>query len=302
MRLPATGSEHRRAGPLRVSGTDQRHIVACMRVLISADMEGVTGVTCPDDVRPGSPRWEYFRVLLTGDVNAAVAGFFDAGATEVIVSEAHCSKRNLLIADLDPRSVAIVGTHKPFGMMEGIDGGVDAVAFVGYHAGAGQQGVLSHTYLGTTVLDVRINGEQASEGRMNALLAAEFGVPVVLVTGDDLTCADASRWAPDAKRVAVKQCVERYTAACLPPVRTAELIRQASATALGSLTGPDDWPGGPFTYEVVFDAEQAVGACTAIPGVERAAPRTVAFTLPTMAQAIRCFRAVTVLASASAEP
>ncbi|HUC58080.1 MAG TPA: M55 family metallopeptidase [Streptosporangiaceae bacterium] len=272
-----------------------------MRVLISADMEGVTGVTCPDDVRPGSPRWEYFRAFLTGDVNAAAAGFFESGATEVIVNEAHANKRNLLIDRLDPRCVAIVGTHKAFGMMEGIDGGVGAVAFVGYHAGAGQQGVLSHTYLGTTILDVRINGEQASEGRMNALLAAEFGVPVVLVTGDDLTCADAARWAPGAKRVAVKQCVDRYTAACLPPARTAGLIQQAAAAGLRSLAAPDDWPGGPFTYEVVFDAEQAVAACTAIPGVERTAPRSVGFTLPTMAQAIRCFRAVTVLASASVE-
>jgi D-amino peptidase len=271
-----------------------------MRVLISADMEGVTGVTCPDDVRPGSPRWEYFRVLLTADVNAAVAGFLEAGATEIIVNEAHASKRNLLLDRLDQRSVAIIGTHKPFGMMEGIDSGMDAVAFVGYHAGAGQQGVLSHTYLGTTVLDVRVNGEHASEGRMNALLAAEFGVPVVLVTGDDLTCADAAKWAPAAKRVAVKQCVDRYTAVCLPPARTAELIRQAAAACLGSLA-TDDWPGGPFTYEVVFDAEQAVGAATAIPCVERTEARTVSFTLPTMAQAIRCFRAVTVLAAASVE-
>jgi len=112
-------------------------------------------------------------------------------------------------------------------MMEGIDAGVDAVAFVGYHAGAGEQGVLSHTYLGQTVLGVRINGSPASEGRMNAMLAAEFGVPVVLVTGDDLTCVDAAGWAPGARRVAVKRCVDRYTAICLPPVLTTEQIRQA---------------------------------------------------------------------------
>ena len=83
-----------------------------MRVLISADMEGVTGVTCPDDVKPGSARWEYFRAFLTGDVNAAVDGFCAAGADEVIVNEAHANKRNLLIGDLDPRAVAIIGTHK----------------------------------------------------------------------------------------------------------------------------------------------------------------------------------------------
>ena len=276
-----------------------------MRVLISADMEGVTGVTCPDDVKPGSARWEYFRAFLTADVNAAVDGFCVAGADEVIVNEAHANKRNLLIGDLDPRAVAIIGTHKVFGMMEGIDAGVDAVAFIGYHAGAGEQGVLSHTYLGQTVLGVRINGSPASEGRMNAMLAAEFGVPVVLVTGDDLTCVDAAGWAPGARRVAVKRCVDRYTAICLPPAVTTAEIRQAAAESLGPAASPaarPERPAGPFTYEVDFDATQAVGASTAIPGVHVAGPRTVAFTLPTMAEAIRCFRAVTVLAAASAEP
>jgi D-amino peptidase len=272
-----------------------------MRVLISADMEGITGVTCPDDVTPGTARWEYFRGLLTGDVNAAVDGFFAAGADQVIVNEAHADKRNLLITDLDPRSAAIIGTHKPFGMMEGIDSGVDAVAFVGYHAGAGQQGVLAHTYLAATVLDVRVNGEPASEGRMNALLAAEFGVPVVLVTGDDLTCADAGKYAPAAQLVAVKQCVDRYTALCLPPSRTAAMIRQAATTGVRERQPPRP-EQGPFSYEVTFDAAQAAGACTGIPGLTQRDERTVTFTLPTMAQAIRCFRAVTVLAAASTEP
>jgi len=272
-----------------------------MRVLISADMEGVTGVTCPEDVQPGSARWQYFRTLLTGDVNAAADGFFAGGADSVVVNEAHASKRNLLIDQLDQRCSAVIGTHKFFGMMEGIDSGVDAVAFVGYHAGAGQQGVLSHTFLGTTVLGVRINGEPASEGRMNALLAAEFGVPVVLVTGDDLTCADAASWAPGAELVAVKQCVDRYTAECLPPARTAELIRRAAATGLSRLAGVQQ-VAGPFRYEVAFDSTQPVNACTGVPGVRAAGPRCVEFTLPTMAEAIRCFRVLTVLAGASVEP
>lgn len=284
-----------------------------MHVLISADMEGVTGVTCPEDVTPGTARWEYFRTMLTGDVNAAVAGFFAAGADEVTVTEAHSTMRNLLLGALDERAVAVVGRHKPLGMMERIDAGVDAVAFVGYHAGAGRQGVLSHTYLGTTIVEVLINGAPASEGRMNALLAAEFGVPVVLVTGDDLTCQDAAEWAPGAERVAVKRCVDRYTAACLSPARTAGLITEAASASLAALVSsarpahPDrpthpDQPGGPFCYEVEFDGTNPVIACTAIPGVQQTGTRRVSFTLPTMVAAIRCFRAVTVLAAASVEP
>jgi D-amino peptidase len=269
-------------------------------------MEGVTGVTCPADVEPGSARWEYFRNMLTGDVNAAVEGFFAAGAEAVFVNEAHADKRNLLIGDIDERAVAIIGTHKSFGMMEGIDSEPDAVAFLGYHAGAGGTGVLSHTYLGTTVLAVSINGAPASEGRMNAMLAAEFGVPVVLVTGDDVTCEDAAQWAPQAERVTVKWCVDRYTAACLPPAKTAELIRDGAAAGLAAALGGDarrpDKPKGPFRYEVEFDATSPVLACTAIPGVEQSGARAVTFSLPTMARAIRCFRAVMVLAAASVEP
>lgn len=270
-----------------------------MRVLISADMEGITGVTCPADVEPGHPRWERSRRFMMRDVNAAIAGFADAGATEIVVNEAHADKRNLLLDDLDTRAEAIVGTHKRLGMMQGVEQ-ADAAAFVGYHAGAGRQGVLAHTYLASTLLEAQVNGEPASEGRMNAMLAAELGVPVVLVTGDDLTCADAEGWAANAERVAVKECVDRYTAKCLPPARTAQLISEAAAKGLARLTAVPK-PVGPFRYEVFFDAAQPVAACSAIPGVEETGERSVAFTLPTMLAAIRCFKAVTVLAKASVE-
>lgn len=270
------------------------------RVLISADMEGITGVTCPDDVEPGSAGWQRFRQLMALDVNAAVEGFLAAGAEAVTVNDAHASKRNVPIELLHDDATLVTGTHKRFGMMEGIDE-AEAVAFVGYHTPAGTQGVLSHTYIGTTILDVLINGERSGEGRMNALLAAELGVPVVLVTGDDLTCADAAAWAPRAERVAVKTCIDRYTARCLPPARTRVLIRAAAERALERLEQPAK-PQGPFTYEVVFDSAQAVVATTGIPGVEATGERSVKFTLPTMQEAIRCFRVVSVLAIDSTEP
>jgi D-amino peptidase len=271
-----------------------------MRVLISADMEGITGVTCPADVTAGDPRWEVARHHLMRDVNAATEGFFLAGATEVTVNDAHSTKRNLILDELDERSSAIIGKHKPLGMMQGVDA-ADAVAFIGYHTGAGRQGVLSHTYIGKTVLEVTVNGEPADEGRINSLLAAEFGLPVVLVTGDDLTCESAASWAPAAETVAVKTCVDRYTARCLPPERTETMIREAAARALGKSASVER-PEGPFTFEVTFDAAQAVAACAVIPGVERTGERAVGFAWPTMLEAVGCFKVVTVLAGGSAEP
>jgi D-amino peptidase len=271
------------------------------RVLISADMEGITGVTCPEDVEPGHPRWDYCRQLLASDVNAAVDGFFAGGADEVVVNEAHASKRNIPLDLLDDRASLIIGTHKRLGMMEGIDSDVDAVGFIGYHVGAGHQGVLAHTYIATAILEVRINGETASEGRMNALLANSFGVPVALFTGDDLACEEARRWAPGVEAVAVKRCVDRYTAECLPPARTRALIFEAAQRSLVRLSSPEV-PEGPFTYDVVFDATHPVNATTTIPGVVQSSERGVSFTLPTMVEAIRCFKAVSALAIGSTEP
>jgi D-amino peptidase len=275
-----------------------------MKVLISADMEGATGVTFPDDCEPGHPRWEYNRRFLTSDVNAAVAGFAAAGATEILVNEAHADQRNLLLDRLDPRATLLIGTHKPLGMMEGIDRQPDAVAFVGYHTGAGQPGVLAHTYLPNTITQVRIDGTPASEGRMNALLAAEYAVPVVLVTGDDLCCEDARDWAPDAAMGVVKTCVDRYSAICLPPELSAARITEAATQGLRALTrpaGPAPAPAEGYTYEVSFDAAHLAPAACYIPGVEQVDPLTVRYTLPTMYEAIRCFRALTRVVTSAVE-
>ncbi|MCW2902156.1 MAG: peptide transporter substrate-binding protein [Streptosporangiaceae bacterium] len=272
-----------------------------MHVLVSADMEGATGVTAPLDVEPGSEQWNRFRRLLTGDVNAAIDGLLAGGATEVVVNEAHAGQRNVLLEELDPRASMITGRHKPLAMLQGIKD-ADAVVFLGYHTGAGERGVLAHTYMWTGLQALRINGSTASEGRMNALLAAEGGVPVVLFTGDDLACADAETYAPGAERVPVKFCVSRYAARCLPPSRTAELIRDAAQRALsrGPLPEPEA-PAGPFRFEVEFSATHLADAVTVIPGVELTDDRTVAYTQPTMMEAVRCFRAVTALAGSAKE-
>src|SRR6266567_2333711 len=168
-----------------------------MKILISADMEGATGVTWPADVEPGTEQWQRCRRMFTSDVNAAVAGFFDGGATAVIVNEAHATMRNLLLEELDARAVMLTGRHKKLSMVEGIQhDDVAGVAFVGYHAAAGAEGVLAHTYLPNSITAILVNDQRASEGLLNSYVAAEYGVPIVLVTGDDRTCTDARGYGP----------------------------------------------------------------------------------------------------------
>ncbi|MEU9593992.1 M55 family metallopeptidase [Streptomyces sp. NPDC048193] len=273
-----------------------------MKILISADMEGATGVTWPGDVLPGTPQWERCRSMFTSDVNAAVQGFFDGGADEVLVNEAHWSMRNLLLERLDERTEMLTGRHKALSMVEGVQhGDVDGIAFVGYHTGAGMEGVLAHTYLANQITGVWLNDERASEGLLNAHVVAEYGVPVVLVTGDDLACEDALGYAPGALKVAVKDHVSRYAAVCRTPARTAADIRAAAKDAAALAVRHEPVRGGPFTVAVEFDAEHLADASTVVPGVARVGERKVAYTHDTMFETIRTFKAVTTIVSAAVE-
>lgn len=250
-----------------------------MKVLISTDMEGITGVTHPDEVAPGTAAYERFRRLFMHDVNAAIAGAFDGGATEVTVNEGHNNMRNLMIEDLDDRAQLIAGGHKPLIMMEGVDRGMDLVFFVGYHAGFGEAGVLSHMFLGKGMTDVRLNDETCSEGRMNALLAGLFGVPVGLITGDRAACEDAARHIPGVRTVVVKEPIDRYAAICLPPARTEPMIREAAVRACRDAEVHQPLVAAPpFRWDISLSNPSLAARAAMVPGVERTDVTTVAWT------------------------
>jgi D-amino peptidase len=273
-----------------------------MKILVSADMEGATGVTWPADCEPGAPEWQRCRPMFTSDVNAAIAGLFDGGATEVLVNEAHSTMRNLLLEDLDPRATMITGRHKELTMVEGIQrSDVEGVVFLGYHTAAGTEGVLSHTYLPNSITAVWVNGEVGSEGRLNAHVAREYGVPVVLVTGDDMTCEDAELYAPEARKVAVKDHISRYTAECRPPSVTFADIRAAAKAATGIAGRREPDRDGPFTVEIEVDTSQLVTNACMVPTVEQVDERHVRFEALTAYDMIRCFKAVCTLISAATE-
>jgi D-amino peptidase len=272
-----------------------------VKVLISADMEGITGVSAPEDVLPGNAAYERFRRFFVRDVNAAIAGAFDGGATDVLVNEGHYHMRNLLLEDLDERAQLIVGHQKPHVMMEGIDRGVDLVFFVGYHAAAGEPGVLSHTFLPRGWI-VRLNGEICSEGRMNALLAGAFGAGVGLVTGDQAACEDALRYAPGARTVAVKEQIDRYAAICLPPSRTEPAIREAAAHACRNVgEHPPVVVDPPYRWATWFANPSAAGRGELVPGVERTDANTLEWSSDDFPGSLRTFEAVAFLAGTAFE-
>lgn len=268
--------------------------------MISADMEGATGVTYTQDVVPGTEQWQRMRRLFTGDVNACIEGLFDAGATSVLVNEAHSAQRNLLLEDLDERATMLTGRHKPLSMMQGIDTGMDGVVFLGYHTGAGLDGVLAHTYLENSITSVWLDGVHASEGRLNAAMAAEHGVPVLLVTGDDKTCEDARDYVPHARVAVVKQCVSRYAAICFPPARTREVIRTQAAEGMKN-AGRTESHTAPHRIEVEFDATHLAHAAAVVPTVELIDVRRVGFDAATMTEAMKAFKVVTAIAAGAVE-
>src|SRR2546429_6501486 len=143
-----------------------------MKVFVSVDMEGISGVTDPEDVLPAGSEYQTCRRYMTGDANAAIGGAYDAGAEAVLVNDSHWIMRNLLVHDLDKRAKVIKGFHKPLCMLQGLDDSYGAAVFVGYHSCAGTEGgLLNHTMLGKEVQNIYLNGEATGATRLNAGLA-----------------------------------------------------------------------------------------------------------------------------------
>lgn len=249
-----------------------------MRVYISSDIEGAAGIVDWGQVIPGRPEFEIGRRLLLGEVNAAIEGAIDAGATHVLVNDSHHSMQNMPPGELAGGAAYLSGRHKPLYMMEGLDGGFDAVFMVAYHGSIGaERAALSHTYNPRAVYEVRLNGTPVGESALNALVALHHGVPVALVTGDEVTAEEGRRFSPSVEAVVVKRSVTRLAAESLHPDRARELIRAGARRALerAAEIGPPriDLPA---TIEVDLLTADMAELATAVRGVERVRPRTVA--------------------------
>lgn len=225
-----------------------------MKVFISCDIEGVSGVVAsgPHTSSDGGD-YQRARALMTGEANAAIEGALNAGATEIIVNDSHGPMINLLIEKLNPAATLISGAPKPLSMMRGIGKDCAAAIFVGYHSRMGTPGVLSHTISGASVANVWVNDILLGETGINAGLAGYFGVPVVLVCGDDVVSQEARELLPHIRTATVKTAITRQSASCLPPEKAQALIRQETEQALASLGSARPWlPDSPVTFKVEF--------------------------------------------------
>ena len=250
-----------------------------MKVFISVDMEGVSGVTDPEDVLPNGSEYQTCRRYMTGDANAAIAGAYDAGAEAVLVNDSHWIMRNLLIHDLDKRAAVIKGFHKPLCMVQGLDETFGAAVFVGYHSCAGTEGgVLNHTMLGKEVQNIFLNGEPTGETRINAGLAGHYGVPVALVAGDVAVCEEAKRVLPGVATVAVKEGIDKFAAVLKHPEVAQAEIREATAAALADIGSREPYiVKPPIKLGVEWNSTSIAETCVLIPGVKKTSPRTTEY-------------------------
>ena len=206
-----------------------------MKVYLSFDFEGVAGIVDWAQCREGTSAYDLGCRLTLGEVNAAVTGAVRAGATEVVVNDSHGQMRNLDPSSLAHDATYVSGRHKPLYMMEGLDDSFDVVLLVGYHGSiSGESSTLSHTYNPEVFSAVRLGGVEVGESGINALVAEHFGVPVGLVTGDEVTIRETAPFAPDAATVVTKTSVSRFAATSLHPRVARERIEEAAAEAVGA--------------------------------------------------------------------
>ena len=256
----------------------QRRLV----VYISADMEGIAGISSTDD--PLGPRF------MTREVNAAIAGAFSAGATRVVVNDAHGSHTNLLQDQLDARVTLTRGSLKPYGMMEGLDSTFSAVLFVGFHGKARSLGgFAAHTGSGI-VADVRINGVSVGEGGMNTLYAAWYGVPVAFISGDSLAVVQQRALVPGVVGVAVKAGIwDRAVTTMLPDSAQAAIQRGVERALRGTLPRPPAVTR-PVAVELEYSTAIYAEVAEGIPGIRRQGYSTVGFSTPDYPAAYRMVR------------
>jgi D-amino peptidase len=252
-----------------------------LKVYISADMEGITGVASADQLSPSAFEYQRAREWMTAEVLAAIQGAREAGATEFVISDSHGNGESLLIdrlpADVPVRVVR--SFPRPLGMMEGIDSSFAAVLFIGYHTSTSSlTGVRAHTMSSALLTRIALNGVAQSEAGINAAIAAHFGVPVVLITGDDQIVSETKQRLGNLEGVAVKRAIGFHSTETMIPSVAAELIHQRAKVAVQRRGEMKPYTmTRPVTVDVSMKNYRPVDLLGYLPNVQRIDSHTARF-------------------------
>lgn len=264
-----------------------------MKVLISTDIEGVAGIFHTEQTRPGNAEYDRARCWMTEEANAAIAGAFAGGATEVWVNDSHGSFRNLRVDLLDERARVVLGKPRMLGMMAGLENAPALVFMIGYHARSKTQGILAHTINSFAFARVKIDGAEVGEAELYGALAAERGARVALLSGDDVFIAQARAAFPEAALVTTKIASGHGsgTTDSLANVRAAITAAAREAVAEGAraaLRPPPSHPHArPIECELQVQSPALADLFAQWPALERADAETLRFRAPTAEQVVR---------------
>jgi D-amino peptidase len=250
-----------------------------LKVYVAVDMEGVVGTVTSDQLGPEGFEYARFREFMTREALAAVQAAKDAGATEVLVCDSHGNGENLLV-ELFPPDVRVVRSWpRPLGMLAGIDATFDAAVFIGFHASTDNpRGVRAHTFRSALFTHVALNGKPISEGSFGAAVAGSFGVPLVMMSGDDVAIAEVRAQVGDVEAAEVKKSLGFHAASTLTPQASYELIGRKVKAALARRSDFEPYRlEGPLGLEIAFKHYLTAEVVSYLPGVERVDSHTVRF-------------------------
>ncbi|UYG93294.1 M55 family metallopeptidase [Cytobacillus firmus] len=202
-----------------------------MKLYLSVDMEGITGLSDHTHVGSSKHNYERSRVIMTDEANHVVTAAFKEGCSEVIVNDSHSKMNNLLIERMHPETQLITGDVKPYSMVQGLDSSFSGAIFVGYHARASMKGVMSHSMI-FGVRHMYINDHAIGEMGFNAYVAGYHGVPILMVAGDDQAALEAEKLIPNVTTAVVKETISRSAVKSLTPAKAGQLLREKAAEAL----------------------------------------------------------------------
>jgi D-amino peptidase len=250
-----------------------------LKVYISVDMEGVVGTVTDDQLGPGGFEYQRFREFMTREALAAVHAAKEAGATEIVVGDSHGNGENLLI-ELFPKDVRIIRSWpRRLGMVGGIDGTFDALIFIGYHSSTSNpKGVRAHTFSSGRLTRVALNGIDVTEAAWNAAIAGHFGVPVVMISGDDAVIEEARKLLGPIEAAEVKKSLGFHSASTLTPDASYELIAQKVKAGLARRKEFKAYVlKSPITLDVSFKHYRVAEVLEYLKGVERTDAHSVRF-------------------------
>ena len=272
-----------------------------MRLLIAADMEGISGVVSLEHhVNLEHAEYQRFRRIMTQDVNAAIRGAAEAGVEEIVVTDGHWNNTNILIEELDSRARLNSGSPSPFSMVQGVDTGIDAAMFIGYHARMGTaNAVLDHTWSSARIANLWLNGRISGETGLNAAVCGAYGVPVLLISRRPGGLCGGEEWIAGITTVQVKRATGRHSAECLPVAEAQRRIQDGAAQAVRAFqSGRAPAPlqiSTPVTVGIEFIYSDMADKAILYPGAARDG-RRVDLSAANMPSAYRAFRAAVALA------